>query len=245
MSLSHKLEMNLKGSWVDRRGVWKGKWEVHVLQKMLGLPPSEKLLHCNCNEQGNCLNMTICAATTDVASISVVAYNPLGQAASPWIRLPVTGEMWMVSDSKGFIQSQTSKMDARTLSLPLLYLNSFGMNKAQIAAAEAELKNNATHVLEFRAPLPAMGYSTFTLKRTSSGSDTPAASASSGAAIVGAGSVNNSFYKIDYTASGISSITNLGSGESTPLDITWGWYRSSEGGCSGGVSSSHAICLCS
>ena len=236
-----------------------------ALQKMLGLPPTEKLLHCNCNEQGNCLNMTICAATTGVATISVVAYNPLGQAASPWIRLPVTGADWEVSSEtpdgsgKRACPSQTSPLDARTLSLPLLYLNSFGMNAAQIAAAEAELKNNASHVIEFRAPLPPMGYSTFTrkstrnfhhtlisrgisdillvstVKRTTSAttSATTAIASKSSAAVTGAGSVNNSFYKIDYTASGISTITNLVSKESTPLDITWGWYRSSEGGCSG------------
>lgn len=204
---------------------------------MLGLPSSEKLLHCNCNEQGNCLNMTICAATTGVDSVSVVAYNPLGQASAPWIRLPVTGPEWQVSDSTGFLPSQTSLLDARTLSLPLLYLNKFGLDTAQIATRQAELKNNATHVLEFRAALPPMGYSVFTLKKVASMSEPFVANAASvpAEADIGSGSVNNSYYQIDYSSSGIISITNLESGDTTPFAIEWGFYRSSEGGCSGGV----------
>jgi len=59
--------------------------------------------------------------------------------------------------------------------------------------------------------------------------------AAAAAAVPGGGSVNNSFYQIDYSATGITSITNLGSGASTSLDIQWGFYRSSEGGCSGGT----------
>jgi hypothetical protein len=29
-----------------------------------------------------------------VDGVSVVAYNPLGQASSPWLRLPVSGAHW-------------------------------------------------------------------------------------------------------------------------------------------------------
>ena len=40
-----------------------------------------------------------------------------------------------VSDSKGFVPSQSSALDARTLSLPLLYLNKFGMTSAGAKSA--------------------------------------------------------------------------------------------------------------
>ena len=37
------------------------------LKKLLKLPATDSLLHCNCNLQGSCLNLTICAATNGEA----------------------------------------------------------------------------------------------------------------------------------------------------------------------------------
>eukprot|EP01052_Picozoa_sp_SAG31_P053670 SAG31_NODE_13882_length_840_cov_1.102564_2_plen_154_part_01 len=54
------------------------------LAKLLQMKSSD-LLHCNCNLQGSCLNLTICAATTGVSSFSAVIWNPLGQHVQPYL----------------------------------------------------------------------------------------------------------------------------------------------------------------
>jgi hypothetical protein len=55
-------------------------------------------------------------------------------------------------------------------------------------------------------------------------------------------SVSNGVYEVsfDESAGVITKVTNLQTSVSTPLDISWGWYRSSEGGCSGGVNAKGA-----
>jgi hypothetical protein len=55
-------------------------------------------------------------------------------------------------------------LDARTLSLPLLYLNKHGMNAAQIEAAQAQLRNNATHALVFTMKVPPVGAAVYAAK---------------------------------------------------------------------------------
>lgn len=55
-----------------------------------------------------------------------MVWNPLSQPASPYLRLPVSGAGWLVSNATGSVASQISLIDNRTLSLPLLYLNRFG-----------------------------------------------------------------------------------------------------------------------
>ena len=54
--------------------------------------------------------------------------------------------------------------------------------------------------------------------------------------------INNSYYQIDYTSSGITSI-GLESGDAASFAIEWGFYRSSEGGCSGGVDNNGKVQL--
>jgi alpha-mannosidase len=201
-----------------------------ALKKMSGY--SGELGHCNCNAAGNCLNMSVCAFTTNTDAFTVVAWNPQGQSGSPWLRLPVIGADWAVTDvaTGANIPIQTAPLDNRTLELPLLYVNHFGLNKVQDNAAKAAVANTATHILTFLASLPAVGYSTFSVKKTAfSGgkheskqlADVPA-------------SISNGMYEltIDATTNSISKITNLQSKVSTAFDITWGYYESSEGGCS-------------
>jgi alpha-mannosidase len=49
------------------------------LKKLLKLDANETLLHCNCNAANNCLNISVCAASTGVGAFSVVAWNPLAR----------------------------------------------------------------------------------------------------------------------------------------------------------------------
>ena len=65
----------------------------------------------NCNEAGNCLNMSVCAFTSgsSLNSFSVVAYNPLAQATTQLLRVPVTGDAWNVTaNGKAIARYRTS-----------------------------------------------------------------------------------------------------------------------------------------
>ena len=111
---------------------------------------------------------------------------------------------------------------------------------AAIRAAEAKLMNNATHTLTFAAPLPPVGYASFRVKRGANG-ESSAGRASSvvdpdpekvpQAQAQAPTEVSNGIYSLKVGTSSIESITNLGSGVTTPLNISFGYYISSEGGC--------------
>ena len=229
------------------------------------------MMHCNCNAHvGDCLNMSVCAATTDVESFTMFAWNNQGQATTPWLSLPVSGPGWVVSTvnsvgEQAAVASQVTKLDERTLGLPLLYLNSFKMSAEGIAAANRALSNNATHSLQFQVELPPLGFTTmhFTAAKvgstgaatvSQSTSDTPSSNNNDDNAMTSAvgqhraarrrrmsqaksGTITNGMYTIGYDESTglITTLTNEVSKITTPFKIDWGWYKSSEGGCTGGI----------
>ena len=101
---------------------------------------------------------------------------------------------------------------------------------AEIRAAEAKLANNASHTLTFAAPLPPLGYASFRVKRGKhSGADVTAEEPKQTQA--GPTEVSNGMYSVKVGASSIESITNLASRVTTALNISFGYYVSSEGGC--------------
>ena len=224
-----------------------------ALGKLLGLP-AEDFEHCSCNAGADCLNISVCAATTGKEAFTVAAWNPLAQATTAIARLPVSGAHWAVTDAAGrTVASQAVALDDRTRSLPLLYLNSHGMDDAQRQAATQKLANAADHVLLFELSLPPVGLATFRAAALAV-PPTPRSLASiveegtgqegqgqQGAELEAAGGggaaetlvVASDTYSLAFdTESGmLKSITNLRSGASTALEITWGWYNSSVGGC--------------
>eukprot|EP00755_Sulcionema_specki_P010240 Sspe_Gene.6786::Locus_2281_Transcript_1_1_Confidence_1.000_Length_2013::g.6786::m.6786/K01191/E3.2.1.24; alpha-mannosidase len=137
------------------------------LRKLLGT--NATLSHCNCNSMGaeDCLNITVCGATTGTAEFSVVVWNPLGQNTTQVLRVPVTGEGWSVAEAGTGreVGSQTAELDERTKELPLLYLNSYKMSPAEVARWKEENSNKADHVLSFEAAVPPMGFSVYTARR--------------------------------------------------------------------------------
>ena len=46
------------------------------LGKLLSVPPYS-IEHCNCNVGANCLNMSLCAASTSKSAFTLIAWNPL------------------------------------------------------------------------------------------------------------------------------------------------------------------------
>jgi alpha-mannosidase len=83
------------------------------------------LQHCNCNTQGDCLNISVCSATT-TAIFTVVAWNPRGHNATQVLRLPVAANekatrTFSVTDGEGkAVSAQLLQIDERTASLHLL-----------------------------------------------------------------------------------------------------------------------------
>ena len=187
--------------------------------------------HCNCNTAGNCLNISQCAYTTGIGEFTVAAWNPNGQPSSSYLRIPVSGAGWKVTDAHGAaVPSQTMALDKRTLQLPLLYLNKYKMNASQVAAAEAALENRATHVLTFPAAVPPIGFATFKATKSAAAA---AAAVDRPLSAAEPTSITNGIYTVtvDPGTGLVSSIKNLVSGVTTPLSLEWGYYNSSTGGC--------------
>ena len=220
------------------------------LAKMVGVSPSSPLGHCNCVEGGSCLNMSVCAFTSDASNdeFSIVAWNPLAQAVNSTVRIPVVGAAWTATDvaSGAVLPSQAVALDNRTLSLPLLYINHYGLTPEQEAAEVKARTNPATHELVFQVPTPAVGYSTVTVaKSTEARQLTPRPSALMkkkmmqkrlGGSLGDDTVVENSMFKLtfDATTKMLKSVLNKGSGVEADLSVTWGWYNSSVGGCTAG-----------
>ena len=190
-----------------------------ALQRLAGV--TAPVSHCNCQSSGACLNISVCAATTGVDAFKAIAWNPAGQPSNSTLRIPVTGAAFVVTDlaSGAVLPSQVTALDARTKSLPLLYVNKFGMSGEEFEAASRGRANNATHVLAFRAPLPAAGYASFSVKAAHG--DSAAAPAPPGKSAPS--TVSNDFYELalDHAAGMVTSIKNLRSGVSTSFNLTW------------------------
>ena len=228
----------------------EGHFEVEAgvaksLQKLAGI--AGEIGHCNCNAAGNCLNMSMCAYTTGVDEFVVLAWNPQAQTRKSWLRIPVTGAAWTVTDlsTSAVVPNQATAVDERTKQLPLLYLNRFGMDAAKVAAEEDALKNNATHIVSFEAMMPPVGYSSFRFKvRASSAVSNVTVAVAAGAPTV----VSNGVYEIvvDQAKGNVASIKNIASGVDTSLNLTWGYYVSmgTVGGCTEikNSTSSHKEC---
>lgn len=215
------------------------------LAKIIGLGDSEPLAHCNCVEGGSCLNMSECSFTSSNTEFSIVAWNPLGQAVNQTVRVPVVGSLWSVTDSASGakLPVQAVELDNRTLELPLLYINSFGMKPAQEAAAIKARSNPATHDLVFVLQIPAVGYSTVHVTKQSDRRLTPRSAVSQHHQIIDTVAdtaadtvVENSLFKLtfDGTTNLLKTITNKAAGVDVDLSVTWGWYNSSVGGCTDG-----------
>ena len=220
------------------------------LAKLVGLSPTQPLSYCNCVEGGSCLNMSVCTFTADAtkSAFSVVAWNPLAQAVNSTIRVPVVGPNWMAVDAATGAQlpSQTTPLDNRTLTLPLLYINSAGLTPAQLAAEVAARTNPATHDLVFQAALPAVGYSTITVTKDANHLEprqlTPRpasmlqqqhAVAADAVATTADTTVENSQFQLtfDGTTNLLKSVLNKESKVEIDLSVSWGFYQSSVGGC--------------
>ncbi|EOD15755.1 alpha mannosidase [Emiliania huxleyi CCMP1516] len=205
--------------------------------------------HCHCHAADDCLNISVCAATTGKDAFTIAAWNPLAHSVSEVARIPVSGGRWSVTDGVGrAVPSQVVPLDERTKELPLLYLNSFGLSTRQVAEAKARLENKADHVLMVALEsLPPVGLATFhaaadaesTVARAApppvdvAGEAAQAGEAAEAPAFAEAADtvVESDVFSLTFDgASGLlKSLTNKRSGATTALAISWGWYNSSVG----------------
>merc|ERR1719253_1112970 len=213
------------------------------LQKLMGTDAD--VFHCNCNCDGakDCLNVTMCAFTSSHDNFKVVAWNPMTTTyqEKQSLRIPVNGDSWSVTDdSTGKpVPAQVIPIDNRTLGIPLLYINYHKLNKQQIADKIKDYENKASHVLVFEVEPPSMGFSTYSAKAASLLESDTKATLATPTSIVSVPqsaapfSINNGVYEATFDPSTgmMTSITNLKSKLTTNLEISWGWYNSSVGGC--------------
>jgi alpha-mannosidase len=198
--------------------------------------------HCNCNSgvgaiAGDCLNISMCAYTAGRTSFQVVAWNPQGQSSEQLIRVPVTGPGYSVHslvNTSEKIASQLIPLTKRDYELPLLYLTYDELKNDTIVR---RTENKATHVLTFRAKLPAVGYSTFEVKMVSPSAEN-AVETSVEAPVDVNKRYSNGYYELEINAANgmVEMLHNIAENKSTPFSIDWGWYNSSVGGCTKGVS---------
>lgn len=209
------------------------------LQKLMGTDAD--VYHCNCNSAGakDCLNVTMCAFTASHDAFKVVAWNPIATESqdSQTLRIPVTGDTWTVTDDATgqAVAAQVVPLDSRTLSIPLLYINYYGLKEKDIEKKKQEYSNKATHALVFTVKPPPMGYATYSAKLTK----VPVAPISlieSVPQTAAPFSLSNGVYELTFDPSTglMTTITNMKSKLTTSLEISWGWYNSSVGGCTPG-----------
>ena len=142
------------------------------------------------------------------------------------------------------IPSQVQAIDQRTLQLPLLYINHYKVTKEQLPKIIDAYSNKATHVLTFGiGGIPAMGYKVFTAKASSvkNGLRTNVEAKKSYtrrlSANDGPTTVSNGIYELtlDPATGMTATLKNIKTEISTNLEISWGWYNSSVGGCTPGI----------
>lgn len=203
-----------------------------ILAKMVGV---DRVEQCH-GERG--LNISFCTTTTEADEFTVIAYNPQGWATSHVLRLPVSAGTYTVTDADGkTVASQQVALTERDRELPLLYLQFPELHNASRVAA---FTNKAAGVLAFAAAVPAVGYSTFTVKKAGSAPSarSPAAPSRAAAPVT----ISNEAYEVtfDPAAGAVAHVKNLKSGVTGTVAIDIGFYNASVGGCTPGVGSTAA-----
>jgi len=220
------------------------------LEKLLG--GSDVVLeHCNCNGKvgavgGDCLNISVCVHTTGRDKFDVIAWNVQAHTYTDVFRVPVSGggkysvtQLGNTAEPTKPIQLtvQAIPLTMRDYELPLLYLRYHELENSTLVS---ETRNKATHVLVFEGSVPPVGYATFQVKKEEEGAvssktkvSVPEPSVPSGIKTYSLGSYS---ITVDHGTGRVTRIHNVESNVSVPFTIDWGWYNSSVGGCTQGVS---------
>ncbi|KAG1658220.1 Lysosomal alpha-mannosidase [Nymphon striatum] len=96
----------------------------------------------------NLLNITQCEITEKSSQFSLTIYNPIGRPIEKYIRLPVTGKSYVVTDVKKI------KLQTQLVPIPDVIKNIPGRN------------SSATSELIFKVKLPALGYAIYQIEKS-------------------------------------------------------------------------------
>ncbi|CAL4924317.1 unnamed protein product [Urochloa decumbens] len=173
------------------------------------------------------LNISYCPSTeekvSEVKSLVVVAYNPLGWERGDFIRVPVNDENLAVESSDGtIVASQLVEVDNVTRSLRKFYL------KAYLGITTDKPPK---YWLVFQVFVPPMGWNSYYISRTTGHNrtgyvSTQVSPSNNDTIEVGPGPLKMSFS----SASGqLKRIFNSISGVDLPIQQSFLWYRSNEG----------------
>ncbi|XP_072104661.1 lysosomal alpha-mannosidase [Mobula birostris] len=164
----------------------------------------------------NKLNISVCPQIEELDSFTVTLYNPLARAVRTYVRLPVNGSSYVVSDPEGSsVQNQVVAVSAFT-------------------KAVRKDQGYVVNELVFEAQLPALGFATYSVSRkperfTFHRLVRPPSKHQDGKK--NALSIKNEYVRVlfDQNTGLISAIENLHKNLSLPVTQNFYWYRASVG----------------
>ncbi|XP_056018882.1 lysosomal alpha-mannosidase-like isoform X2 [Ostrea edulis] len=153
------------------------------------------------------LNISMCQATENNKQFTMTVYNPIGRSVGHWIRLPVIGKSYVITDPNGkSVPSQVLPISNETKKIP--------ERKGSLAENE----------LVFWVMVPPLGFNTFFIKQSSGPSKTQKSVVRQldNADIV----IKNQHLSLmfDGNSGQLKSMKNLNSGASIPLQQTFQFY---------------------
>ncbi|KAG8441431.1 hypothetical protein GDO86_006973, partial [Hymenochirus boettgeri] len=158
----------------------------------------------------NLLNISVCHLTETADHFKVLVYNPLGHSVRWNIRLPVNGHAYLVTDPKG-----------ETITNEVVEVSNF-------TKAIRRSQGQAEQELIFQAPVPALGFSSFTVGKISM----PERFLFKGKrSHIDPVNIQNQYYKVDFHPETglITQIYNLEKNVSLSLKQSFYWYNASTG----------------
>ncbi|XP_072346983.1 lysosomal alpha-mannosidase [Scyliorhinus torazame] len=157
----------------------------------------------------NKLNISVCPRIEDLGQFTVTLYNPLARAVNVFVRIPVNGTRYTVTDPKG--SSVLNQI------VPV----------SDFTKAVRKDRGNAVNELVFQARVAALGFSTYSVSRKSDSAvfrrPLPRRK--------GALKIENEYIRVlfDTNTGLISKIDNLQKNLSLPVTQSFYWYSASTG----------------
>ncbi|NXE85545.1 MA2B1 mannosidase, partial [Cochlearius cochlearius] len=183
----------------------------------------------------NALNISVCPLTEAASRFTVILYNPLGRRVSWPIRLPVNGASYAVTDPQGQpVPSEVSPgqlLRPPTRPWPPLTLPA-RPQVIPVSNFTRRLRGDsggAARELLFQAFAPALGFSTFTVSRLSTGD--PRVPPARTPALSQPQEIHNEHVRVlfDPLTGHLKEIQNLDKSISLPVFQSFYWYNASVG----------------
>ncbi|KAJ8001680.1 hypothetical protein DPEC_G00171970 [Dallia pectoralis] len=152
------------------------------------------------------LNVSVCPLTESSSQFSVNVYNPLARPVSWWLRIPVNGTAYTVTDADGkTVDSQVVRV-------------------SQATVAVRRGRGYAVSELSFQVRAPPMGYSTYSVSLLQMGPpDSPRPGVPK--------DITNKFLRVTFDPETglLSSLHNLETKQTVRLSQNFYWYNASDG----------------